>query len=333
MKRGINMIKLATIGTSWITEQFIAACQATQLYEITKIYSRTLKKAQDFAEKVGEGRGVATFEELFEADVEVVYIASPNALHYQQAKMMLEHGKHVIIEKPQVDNLRQWHDLHQYAKSHHLFIFDAVRHIHTENFRYLKQLVESQRSASTYPFLGASFTLGQYSSKYDSYVEAMEKHETGPNIFNPEFSGGSLRDLGVYPLYVALGLFGKPQTVHYHAVNGSNGIDVFGNLILHYGAFMVTILVSKGVHSRQANEIYIQDKTIDISHISELSTIRLLSRDGEIMDQFHQASENPMIDEAKFFATTLANKIFTEEYLAFETLNCQVMEIIDQIMP
>lgn len=325
------MIKLATIGTSWITKQFIEAVLKTGKYTVTKVYSRNLRKAQDFAQEVACGQGVDNFNDLYGPDVDMVYIASPNALHFEQAMQMLEHGKHVIVEKPQVETVKQWEQLHQLAKEKNLYVFDAVRHIHTDNYRYLYELVTREIQNTDYPFLGGHFSLGQYSSKYDLYIKSMETGETGPNIFNPEFSGGSLMDLGVYPLYIALGLFGPPHSFTYHYVPGSNDIDVMGTLVLDYEQFMMSIFISKGVYSRQKNEIYIQDKTIEISHISELTQIQLLDRQDQVLDAFNKETDNPMIDEANFFADTFNGVISEDIYLECEQLSYQVIHILEAL--
>lgn len=325
------MINLATIGTSWITRQFIEACKQTGEYNIRKIYSRSIDKARALVLEVGSGIGIDGFDALYDKDIDVVYIASPNALHFEQAMSLIANGKHVIIEKPQVTDILQWKELHRQAKEKKRMVFDAVRHIHTDNYRYLKKLVDHTRQATVYPFLGAHFALGQYSSKYDAYISAMNKGEEGPNVFNPQFAGGTLMDLGVYPLYVAVDLFGFPSNVTYHFVPEPNSIDVFGTLVLEYKNFMVTIFISKGVHSRQKNEIYFQDKTIEISHISELSDIKLIDKKDNILDCFYQDLNNPMTDEAQFFADTLNGKITMDSYLEYEQLSYQVMDILGRI--
>jgi Predicted dehydrogenases and related proteins len=97
------MINLGIIGTNWITEQFVNATDETKAFSLTHVYSRTEVKADKFIEDLQKKNiAISTdLEKFFSSDdFETVYIASPNGLHFQQAKMALEHGKNVIVEKP-----------------------------------------------------------------------------------------------------------------------------------------------------------------------------------------------------------------------------------------
>ena len=95
------MIRYATIGTGWITDAFIRGASMVPELQLAAVYSRTEKGAIQFASKyAGE---IQLFTDLTSMaacpDIDAVYIASPNSLHYSQSKLFLEHGKHVICEK------------------------------------------------------------------------------------------------------------------------------------------------------------------------------------------------------------------------------------------
>ena len=325
------MIKLATIGTSWITEQFISACLDNGNYELSKVYSRDIYKAQAFVDKFDAGQAVDVRKHLYTEDVDVIYIASPNSLHFEHAMEAMNAGKHVIIEKPQFSSVFEWEQAHQLAKHKQVFIFEAVRHIHTDAYHYLKKLMEYRVHTLNYPFLGANFSIGQYSSKYDLYLDSLKDHIEVPNIFNPDFSGGSLMDLGIYPLYVAVALFGKPENVKYECVEGNNGVDLLGTIILHYHTYMVTIFVSKAVVSRQVNEVYVGDETIEISHISDLTFISLINRQGDCLDEFQYLPDNPLSDEVAFFADVMNGKARQSTYMELESLSYDVMSVIEAL--
>ena len=83
-------------------------------------------------------------------------------------------------------------------------------------------------------------------------------------------------DLGIYPLYVIVDLFGMPQRLKYSAVQGANGVDLFGNAILYYDQFQVSLLVSKAIHSTQASEIYLDNEVIAIQDITRIRTVSYL---------------------------------------------------------
>ena len=85
------MIRLATVGTSAITEKFLSACRLTGRYELHTAYSRSIKKGEDFA----KAQGFKHFSDDLRAvaenpDIDAVYIATPNVFHYEQSRLFLE---------------------------------------------------------------------------------------------------------------------------------------------------------------------------------------------------------------------------------------------------
>lgn len=324
------MLQLATIGTSWITSQFIEACLAEGSYQLSRVYSRTLAKAQEVVDRFGQGQAVDNLDALFGDAVDVIYVASPNLLHFDHAMAAIHHGKHVIVEKPQFVTPDQWQEAHEAAKVHGVYLFEAIRHLHTRNYQWLKQLIDQTRARMTYPFLGAAFNIGQYSSKYDAYIKAMDG-EAGvsvPNIFNPEMATGTLMDIGIYPIYVALGLFGFPQKSVYHPVLGPNGSDLMGTIVLTYADFMVTLFIAKGVHSLQASEIYLGKETVIINNITDIDHIRWVNKANELLAEIHFPVANPMEDEAHYFADVLLQRTDRARYAALETLSYQVAQVM-----
>ncbi|WP_282919806.1 Gfo/Idh/MocA family protein [Ignavigranum ruoffiae] len=325
------MIKLATIGTSWITEQFIEACIAEGSYQLSKVYSRTLDKAQAVVDKYKQGKAVDDLADLYQADVDIIYIASPNALHYGHAIEALKHDKHVIVEKPQFANLNEWQDAHDLAREKDLYLFEAIRHIQNRNYKLLKSLLAQKLVDLDRPFLGAALNIGQYSSKYDAYVDAIEHQGNLPNIFNLEFATGTLMDIGVYPIYVAVDLFGMPDQIDYQPLKGPNGVDLMGTIIFTYDTFQVTIFISKAVHSTKPSEIYIGDETIVIPYISEMDRIDVVTRQNVCVQSYQYPELQPMYDEAKYFADILQGAETDYAYQDLEKLSQQVTRVMQDL--
>ena len=94
-------MKIGTIGTSMITGEFLKGIQMADGVECAAVHSREKKRGELFAKKYGVRKVYTELEELYaDKTIDLIYIASPNSLHYQQAKRALEHGKHVVCEKP-----------------------------------------------------------------------------------------------------------------------------------------------------------------------------------------------------------------------------------------
>lgn len=96
------MLRLGIIGTSWISHEFIKAAHETGHYHLEAVYSRNRQTAQDFCEPYGAISCYTDLVDFLDSELDVVYIASPNSLHFAQAKLAILAKKHVIIEKPAV---------------------------------------------------------------------------------------------------------------------------------------------------------------------------------------------------------------------------------------
>lgn len=296
----MEKLRLGTIGTSWITNDFIDAALETDLYDLACVYSRYLDRAEEFARPYGEVSVEDDLEQFMNSDlIDVVYIASPNSLHYNQTLLALKAKKHVIVEKPASINVEQWDEMLKVAKENGVFVFEAARHLYSPNQKVLKEELTSLGKVQ-----GATFAYMQYSSKYDA-VRAGEE----PNVFSLKFAGGALMDLGIYPIYTAVALFGEPQGAHYFPRKVHTGVDGIGTVILQYETFDVTILVSKAVSTRLGGEIYGEDETIYIDHIADLGEATLVGHKSAEEKElpFVDQNENQMVYEAKAFAEMILN--------------------------
>lgn len=325
------MLRLATIGTSWITEQFIEAVLQTGEIELGAVYSRSKDRAQELADKYEGEYSTNNLDQMLEDEsINLVYIASPNNYHFDQAMAAIEAGNHVIVEKPIFTSTDQWDQAFAAAEEKGVYLFEAARHIHTKNYQHLKALVNFKRENAAYQFLGGNLNIGQYSSKYDRYNQALKSGEDLPNVFNPDFEGGSLMDIGVYPLYVVIDLFGEPTAANYQPVQGANGIDLTGHVTLEYDSFTIVIFASKAVHSNFSSELYFDNETIEINNITDIDRIELHSAKEADLLKIEYPVSNPLFDEAKKFAEII-NEGDSETYEELKALSKSVNKIINQI--
>ena len=242
------MLKLGIIGTSSISHHFLEATHTSGKFQLGAVYSRKIETAEKFVELY---QGVKLFDQLndfFNDSLDVVYIASPNSLHFSQAKMALSAGKHVILEKPAVTQPQEWQELVQTAKDNKCFIFEAARNYHEDAFATIKDFLANKQ------ILGADFNYAKYSSKMPNLLAG-----DTPNVFSDRFAGGALMDLGIYPIYAAVHLFGKPTHATYQAQKLDNSIDLNGDGILSYPDYQVHIKAGKNITSNLPCEIYTTD--------------------------------------------------------------------------
>lgn len=315
-------MRLATIGTSKITDSFLNAVQKNGRFTYAGAYSRTEEKAKAFAEKHHGSQWFSSIEKLAAArDIDVVYVASPNGLHFKQVEALLEGGKHVICEKPIFTTLREFDEAFAQAENRNVFLFEAIRNIQTPVFHRLKEeLPRAGRLRS------AVLKLIQYSSRYDRFLAG-----DVANVFSPQFAGGALEDLGVYPLYVAIALFGEPEDASYFPVRLSNGIDGSGTLVLNYDGFVCTVLCSKIAHSGLPSEIHGEKGTLSIDSSSDIARLEWTdAHTKETALLAENISDNDKFYEIDHFADVLEQRD-TTEYMRLKELSRQVLRIMEKV--
>lgn len=320
-------LKLGTIGTSGITEQFILAAVNTGKYSLEAVYSRTEDRAILFKEKFGAVKGYSDWNSfLNDPEIDVIYIASPNSLHFDQAEQVLQHQKHAIVEKPIVTSLPDLDKLINLAKQNNKVVVEAARHLYEPNFIKISKMIQSLPKV-----YGASLTYSKYSSRYDEVLNGKE-----PAIFSTEFDGGAVNDLGIYVVYAAIHWFRKPNSVHAFTQKIETEVDGKGTVLLRYRDFDVSLDFGKINTSIQPTEVYGPDQTLLLNAVTGLSEATLIdARTKEVIEvDLDEPANNPLVWEAIEFADIMLNPEKEESKAALNnwlTLTKNVHEILEEI--
>ena len=229
-------MKLGIVGTGTIVEEVLPVLQQVKGLSCYGICGtkRSEAKAEKLKEQYQMQLAVSDYEKLLDSEIDTVYIAVPNLLHFEMAKEAVLRGKHVIVEKPMAANERQAEELCALAKKQGVFLFEAITTRYQLNYQFIKEQL---------PTIGkikmAVCNFSQYSRKYDRF-------QNGENIpvFDAKQAGGALMDLNLYNIQYLEGLFGEPQSVHYTA-NMEKGIDTSGVAILSYPGFQAVAIGAK----------------------------------------------------------------------------------------
>lgn len=296
-------MKLATIGSGKIVEMFLDAVSQVEGITAYAVYSRTQKNADKLAHKFDIEKTYTSLEEMFiDSEIDVIYVASPNSLHFQQSKQALLANKHVICEKPLTSTVDELNELLELAHQRGLFFLEAIMTIHLPNFHALKKELETIKEVK---MVYANFL--QYSSKMNAF-----KQGELPNVFNPDFSGGALMDLNVYNLHFVIGLFGEPNKASYHPVVAYNGIDVSGVVILEYQTFNAICSGAKNVQAANNAIIYGENKTITIQGESSVIPTLEIESANKVSTINNQRVENRMVYEIEDFVDIIKNQKYDE---------------------
>lgn len=315
------MINLAVIGTNWISEKFVEAARQSNQFTLTAVYSRQVESARSFAKEhqTPDCNFYNSLEELgADKSIDAVYIASPNSLHCEQAIFMMERGKHVICEKPIASNISEANQMYDAAEKYNVILFEAFKTEFLPNFEELKM------SLSTIGKLrSVHLSYCQYSSRYQKYLNG-----ENPNTFNPNFSNGSIMDIGYYNVAAAVSLFGRPDTIQASAKLLDSGVDAHGTVILEYPNFIVSIQHSKVSDGNIASELQGEDGVILIKQLSECTGFTIHKTDENLQTVHVGQEENSMIYEAIAFAEQIRDGSMNYAYVQ---RSLEVAEVITEI--
>lgn len=296
-------MRIGTVGTGFIVDGFIDALSRTDNAEVVGIYSRKEETAQAFATKHNLTKWHTDREAfLNDPEIDVVYVASPNSLHYEWTLDALKAGKGVICEKPFVSTNAESETLRDLAQEKGLFLVEAITVPHLPNFQLIRDHLDKIG-----PVRLVQLNFSQYSSKHKAFLEGKN-----PNVFNPEFAGGALMDINYYNLRFMLDLFGEPEDIRYFANLAHNGIDTSGVLVMTYPGFVAEAVGAKD--SRSENMVQIQGEKGYIKVPKESSrciSVEVYSPNGE--ETFNlQTDDNVLVYEMREFSEMYRNKDFVK---------------------
>lgn len=229
-------MKVGIAGAGTIVPDFLEASSTINELEIIAITGQEsdIKTMNQLAQEYRIDDIYTNYEIFLNSNIEIVYIAVPNHLHYQFALKALQKKKHVILEKPFAANYQQAQQLITTANENKVMIFEAISNQYLPNYFKTKDLLKTLGNIKI-----VQLNYSQYSRRYDLF-----KQGTILPVFDPQKCGGALMDLNVYNIHFLTGLFGKPSKIQYYA-NIENGIDTSGILILNYPSFQCISIGAK----------------------------------------------------------------------------------------
>ncbi len=315
------MIRFGVIGTNWITEAFLKAAGDLEDLKLAAVYSRTVEKGREFADKYGVHTVFTDVEEMAKSDViDAVYVASPNSFHSKHAITLMNHGKHVLCEKPLASNAEEVKEMIEAAKANKIVLMEALKSTMLPGFKAIQESLPKIETIRRY--VG---NYCQYSSRYDAYKEGNIL-----NAFKPQFSNGALMDLGTYCIYPLVVLFGKPISVKASGVMLESGVDGEGSVLLTYESMEAVITYSKITDSFLPSEIQGEKGSIIIDRIHTPEKVEIRHRGGSVEDVSQTAQHEPMYYEAKEFISLIQQGKLESDINSHEN-SLTVMEIMDEV--
>lgn len=311
-------MKFSILAPGGIARKMAEAVSGLESVQRYAVASRTYDKAKAFADEWGFEKAYGSYEEMLEdPEVELVYIATPHSHHYQYARMCLEHGKHVLVEKAFTVNAAQAEELIRLSEEKGLLLTEAIWTRYMPSRRMIDELVDSG-------VIGEVTSLTANLGYVLDHVERMQ---------NPELAGGALLDLGVYPINFAMMVFhSEIKNVASSAVMSPKGIDWMNSITLTFEDGKMAVLHSNMLAQTDREGVINGSKGyIEIQNINNCEEIRAFNLDREITARY-QVPEQINGYEYEVIACQKAiedGRVECEEMPHSETL--KVMKLMDEI--
>lgn len=311
-------LKLGIIGSNFVSDWLCDSVKVSDGIVNHAIYSRTEDTGNAFAEKHSIPNVYTDMEAFLSSDIDAVYIASPNFLHYSQAEMAIRHGKHVLVEKPAALTRAEFESLRKIAKDAGVVILEAMRPAHDIAMNEVNCAMSKIGVIRR-----AVFEFCQYSSRYDKF-----KAGEVLNAFNPAMGNAAIMDIGIYPLHCCVMLFGEPRGIYSKSVKLHNGFEGMGTIFLDYGNVQAEIVYSKIADSVTPSVIMGEDGSITIGKLSTVESVTFHPRKGESAELIGNRDGNNMIYEISDFVKMVRGEMSSDK---FNEITAITLGIIDEV--
>lgn len=289
-------MNLGIIGAGMIVKDFLSFAHEIPDIKLEAIVARNLENLQKLSSKYGIKNVYIDINLCLEnKNIDTIYVATPNNLHYSIAKKSLEAGKNVICEKPFTLNYDEAVELFELAESKNLIIIEAITNQYQENYIEIKN---SLNKVGNVRIVEANYS--QLSSRYSAFKEGI----IAP-VFDKKQGGGVLGDLNIYNIHFVVGLFGVPKSVDYYP-NIVRDVDTSGILVLEYQDFKAVCIAAKDTFNNSYVNIQGDKGLIKVvGPTNEVPNYYIKTKD-DIIDDNKNSHKHRMFAEFKKFTEVFA---------------------------
>jgi len=286
-------INWGIIGPGKIANKFATALTGLDDARISSVASRSSVRAELFAEKWGIKNAFGNYADIFnDPELDVIYIATPHSLHFENTMMCLEKSIPILCEKPFTINSKQLSLLVNLARKNKTFMMEAIM------TRFLPT-IETTLNIINSGELGKIRVI-------DADFGFKAEYNPESRLFNPDLGGGCLLDIGIYPVFLCLLLLGYPDEIKATSIKTSTGVDESTSISLRYNdGAIASLFCTFAAHTETSASIYCEKGKIRINprwpSLSNLTVSR----------------ENHKVEDKKF------NYVLNGyDYEAMEVMNC-----------
>ena len=314
----MKQFKWGIIGLGRIAHKFAQDVSGSKQMKVHAVASRSLERAQEFARLYGATHAFGTYEEIVDADIDAIYIATPHIGHCENTLMCLYAGIPVLCEKPFAMNAEEVDKMISLAQDKEVFLMEALW---TRFLPQTKKILEFIEGGLIGDVLSVKADFG-FNPPFD------------PNkrLFNPQLGGGSLLDIGIYPVFLSLLILGRPNRVKAMATFAETGVDIDCGILLGYEGHRTAHLHSTFLAKTKTEAfIYGSLGTIHIqSRWHGPSWFSVVDEEGRTHNYHFECNHNGYLYEAEEVMHCV-NKGMLESELMPLSFSSDLMDLLDAV--
>lgn len=318
MKKEKKKFRWGIIGAGKIARKFTLGLSYLKDAERYAVASRSLEKAKIFAEENGVQKAFGSYKEMLEDEtLDVVYVATPHVFHQEHSLLCMRHRKAVLCEKPFAINKKQVQKMIQTSKEENVFLMEAMWTRFLPHYRYVTDLLQQGR-------------LGRIRNLKADFGFAAPYDEQG-RLFNRSLGGGSLLDIGIYPIFLALDTMGLPENIVAKAHMGTTGVDEACDVIFRYKNGVRAELGSSILAHTPTTAVFeMEQGSIKIhSRFHEPSSVEVSTDNGKELKEFEVAPYGYQY-EAEHVQEMLQQQRTESDEMTFDK-SLQLIGLLDRI--
>ncbi|NNE28333.1 MAG: Gfo/Idh/MocA family oxidoreductase [Saprospiraceae bacterium] len=241
------MFNWGIIGLGKIAHKFVEDLQKVPDARLYAVASRDLERSQDFSLLYNAEKPFGSYEEIVTCqELDAVYIATPHTGHFENSIMCLEHNIPVLCEKPLGMNAEQVHKMVSLARFQETFLMEAMWTRFLPTIKKVLELIDSG-------------IIGEVRTLKADFGFAAER-DPRSRVFNQGLGGGSLLDVGIYPVFLSLLLFGRPKSIRAAASIGPTNVDEDCAMILKFQGQKLAMLHSSIITNTKTEAVIYGEK-------------------------------------------------------------------------
>jgi len=318
MEVSSKIIRWGILGCGKIAHKFAQDLLTVPNAKLEAVASRNEQKSREFGRKYHSNKCYDSYVALcLDVRIDVIYIATPHSFHYKHTLLCLNHKKAVLCEKPFAMNAIQVAEMIAAAKQNNVFLMEAMWTFFLPHYQYVLHLIQS----------GELGTVTSIKSDFGYQFD----FDSESRIYNKKLGGGSLLDIGIYPVFTALSMLGVPDAIKAKAKMTHTDVDESCSIEFKYTTGATATLFSSLIEETKTEAIIRFEKgTVQIhGRFHEPTTLTIITKDNKETKSFDVATNGYSFEAAHVTALLLNNK--KESSIMTFDKSLQLIQLLDLI--